>query len=430
MQNMKPTRWIAAVLSCTAFVPAAVDAQAPPVQAPVLLVPARVFTGLEDTTHAGWVVLVQGERIIAVGPRSEVPVPPQAKMVELPGTTLLPGLIEGHTHVFLHPYDETSWNDQVLTEPLSLRTARAVNHLRATLKAGFTTARDLGTEGAGVADAGLKRAVAEGIVPGPRLLISSRAIVATGSYGPKGYASEWEVPQGAQEADGIEGVTRAAREQIGAGADWIKLYADYRWGPNGEARPTFSEAEMHAAVEAATSSGRKVVAHASTEEGMLRALRAGVATIEHGDGGTRAVFAAMAAKGVGYCPTLAATEATSMQRGWKPGEPEPQRMVQKKQAFKLALESGVAICAGGDAGVFAHGTNAREIELLVAWGMRAPAALRAATSVNARLFGLEDRGALRAGLLADLVAVEGDPTQDIGSLRRVRMVVLNGKTVE
>jgi imidazolonepropionase-like amidohydrolase len=425
---MKPTRWIAAVFACAALVPAAARAQSAPV--PLLLVPERVFTGLEDAAHAGWVVLVQGERIAAVGPRAQVLVPPQARVVELPGTTLLPGLIEGHTHVFLHPYDETSWNDQVLTEPLSLRTARAVNHLRATLEAGFTTARDLGTEGAGVADAGLKRAVAEGIVPGPRLLISSRAIVATGSYGPKGYASEWAVPQGAQEADGIEGVTRAAREQIGAGADWIKLYADYRWGPDGEARPTFSEAELHAAVEAAASSGRRAVAHAATEEGMLRALRAGVATIEHGDGGTRAVFAAMAAKGVGYCPTLAATEATSMQRGWKPGEPEPPRMVQKRQAFRLALESGVAICAGGDAGVFAHGTNAREIELLVAWGMRAPAALRAATSVNARLFGLEDRGALRPGLLADLVAVEGDPTQDIAALRRVRAVVLGGKPVE
>ena len=203
--------------------------------------PDRVFLGTEDSARTGWAVLVTGDRIVAVGPRDRIRAPEGSRTVPLPGTTLMPGMIEGHTHLFLHPYDETTWNDQVLMEPLSLRTARAVTHARATLVAGFTTARDLGTEGAGYADAGLKQAIAQGIIPGPRLQIASRAIVATGAYGPKGYAPEWDVPQGAEEADGVEGLTRVARDQIGHGADWVKVYADYRTGPRGEARPTRSE---------------------------------------------------------------------------------------------------------------------------------------------------------------------------------------------
>ena len=395
-----------------------------------LLVPDRVFLGTEDSARTGWVVLVRGQRIAAVGPRAQVRAPERTTVRELRGTTLIPGMIEGHTHLFLHPYDETSWNDQVLKEPLSLRTARAVNHARATLEAGFTTARDLGTEGAGYADHGLKQAIDQGIIPGPRLLISSRAIVATGSYGPKGFASEWGVPQGAAEADGTEGLTRAARDQIGHGADWVKVYADYRWGPNGEARPTFTEAELRTLVEVAASSGRKVVAHAATDEGMQRAVRAGVAMSEHGDGGTAETFRLMAARGVGYCATLAAVEATARHAGWREGQAPTARMLAKRASFRLAIEAGVPLCMGGDAGVYAHGTNAWEAELMVAYGLRAPAALRAATSGNARLFGLDtELGSIRDGLLADLVAVEGDPTADISALRRIRFVMKGGAVV-
>ena len=239
-------------------------AQAPPAPEPdatTVLRPARIFDG--ETTHEGWAVRVKGDRIDAVGPAASVAAP-GAKTVDLPGTTLMPGLIEGHSHLLLHPYNETSWNDQVAHESLSLRVARATNHLRSTLLAGFTTVRDLGTEGAGYADVGLKEAIDRGIIPGPRLLVATRAIVATGTYGPKGYAAEWNVPQGAEEADAAESMARVVRSQIGKGADWIKVYADYRWGPRGEAAPTFSLDELKLIVDTANSSGRPVVAHSST----------------------------------------------------------------------------------------------------------------------------------------------------------------------
>jgi imidazolonepropionase-like amidohydrolase len=390
-----------------------------------VLRPARVFDG--GTMHEGWAVRVRGSRIEAAGPGGSVDAP-GAKTIDLAGTTLLPGLVEGHSHVLLHPYNETTWNDQVAHESLSLRVARATNHLRATLLAGFTTIRDLGTEGAGYADVGLKQAVDQGIIPGPRMLVSTRAIVATGSYGPKGYASEWTVPQGAEEADGIDSMARVVRSQIGHGADWIKFYADYRWGPLPGTHQTFTLESLAIGVQTAHVSGTPVSAHASSVDGMRAAILAGVDTIEHGDGGTPEIFKLMAEKKVALCPTLAAGDAISQYGGWKKGEqPEPQGIARKRASFKAALDAGVTILNGSDVGVFTHGDNARELELMVNYGMPALDALKSATSVAGRVLRMETEiGQVKPGFLADLIAVDGDPANDMPSLRRVKFVMKNG----
>lgn len=390
---------------------------------PILIRPAAVFDGQE--MHAGWSVLVSGDKIAAAG--ANITPPADAQTVDLPNETLLPGMIEGHSHMFLHPYNETTWNEQVTNESLALRTARATVHARKTLEAGFTTARDLGTEGAGYADVGLKQAIEAGIIPGPRLVVATRAIVATGAYGPK-YASELDVPQGAQEASGFDEIRRAAREQIGKGADVVKVYADYRWGSGEPSRPTFAQEELNTLVQTARSAGRPTVAHATTAEGMRRAINAGVETIEHGDEGTPEVFRLMKEKGVALCPTVAAGDAVSRYRGWKKGvEPDPPRMKEKRASMKAAREAGVTFAMGGDVGVFPHGENALEMELLVSeYGFAPLEVLRQATSGNAAIFHLADRGAIRPGLLADLVAVTGDPTREIAALRQVRFVMKGG----
>lgn len=392
--------------------------------AQIILEGDRVFDG--NSFHENWIIVVEGNRISYAGEKDDYK-GNSDQTLSYPGHTLMPGMIEGHGHLFLYPYNQTPWNDQVLKESESYRSIKAAMHAITTLDAGVTSFRDLGTEGAGYADVGLKKAIEDGTIPGPRLMISTKAIVASGSYGPKGFADHVDVPLGAAVADGHDDLLREVREQIGNGADFIKVYADYRWGPDGEARPTFSLEELELIVKTAQSSGRPVVAHASTIEGMRRATLAGVETIEHGDAGNEDVFKLMKDNNVALCPTLAAGDAILQYNGWRKGlDPDPERIIRKKESFKKALEVGVQIVAGGDVGVFEHGENAREFSMMVDYGMKPLEVLKSMTSSNAKILHFKDLGNIQESFLADIIAVKGNPLKDIDALNEVSFVMKDG----
>ncbi|MCK0159931.1 metal-dependent hydrolase family protein [Allomuricauda sp. F6463D] len=394
-------------------------------QSQILLVPERVFDG--TAMHTDWVVAVNENRIAYAGPIDGLKKANSYTKQALTGMTLMPGIIEGHSHLLLHPYNETVWNDQVLKESPVERAVRGVVHAKNSLMAGVTSMRDLGSEGAGYTDLYLKKSIDDGIVPGPRTLMAGPAIVATGAYGPKGFHDGVKVPLGAIPVSGVNEAIKEVRTQLGNGANLIKIYADYRWGKGEPSQPTFLQEEINAMVSAATTAGRYVVAHASTPEGMLRAITGGVETIEHGDGGTLEIFNLMKEKQIAFCPTLAAGDAIEQYNGWKKGiQPDPARVANKKKTFQLALQSGVDIIFGGDVGVFTHGENYRELELMVAYGMDPTKALQSATSVNAKILHFKELGMIKKDYLADIIAVEGNPIEDISKMKHVKYVMKNG----
>ena len=396
-----------------------------------LLLPERVWTGDGDAAHRGWAVLVHDGVIAAAGPVGSVHAPTGTQRIELPGATLTPGLIDLHSHLFLHPYNETLWNDQVLTEPQDYRTLEAAAHAKSTLLAGFTTLRDLGTEGAGYADVSVKRAITEGLIPGPRLFVATRAIVATASYGPgpRGFRPDIDLPSGAQEVSGVDAAMAAVREQAARGADWIKIYGDYRVGPDGSTAPTFTPAELKALVDTAHQIGRPVAVHAASDAGVRMAVEAGVDSVEHGYGASEATFKLLKQHGTAYEPTLTAVESTAEYfEHYVPGKSKPTaRMREAERAFRTALKLGVTIGNGSDVGVFAHGENWREPAAMVADGMTPAQALHAATDVAAKILRQSQHfGRIAPGLAADLVAFTGDPSTQIDDLAHPVFVMKDG----
>ena len=385
----------------------------------------RLFDG--ESIHADWALLVEGNKIVAVGPKQSIKVTEGTISFNYGNATVMPGMIEGHSHLLLYPYNITDWDTQVLKETDAYRTIRATVHAKNTLLAGFTTARDLGTEGAGYSDVSLKKAINDGIIIGPRLLVAGRAIVSTGSYGPKGYDTDQQIMLGAEPADGND-LIRVVRDQIGKGADFIKIYADYRWGINGEDRPSFTLDELKLINEVTRSSGRVMVCHAKSKEAIKRAVLAGAETIEHGDFIDVETGKLMKEHNVTYIPTISAVDAISQYRGWKKGVTEPPaNVINKRKSFKEAIASGVTIGMGGDVGVFPHGENASEMELMVEYGLPVMDALKAATSINARAFHLDDKlGSLKQGFLADVVVVSGDPSKNISDVKKVKFVMKDG----
>lgn len=385
----------------------------------------RLFDG--ESIHTDWALLVEGNKIVTVGPKQNIKVTEGTININYGNATVMPGMIEGHSHLLLYPYNITDWDTQVLKETDSYRTVRATVHAKNTLLAGFTTARDLGTEGAGYSDVSLKRAINEGIIIGPRLMVAGRAIVSTGSYGPKGYDTDQQIMLGAEPADGND-LIRVVRDQIGKGADFIKIYADYRWGINGEDKPSFTLDELKLINEVTRSSGRVMVCHAKSKEAIRRAVLAGAETIEHGDFIDVEMGKLMKEHNVTYFPTISAVDVISQYRGWKKGVTDPPaNVINKRKSFKEAIASGVAIGMGGDVGVFPHGENASEMELMVEYGLPVMDALKAATSINSKAFHLDDKiGFLKQGFLADVVVVSGDPSKNISDVKKVKFVMKEG----
>jgi imidazolonepropionase-like amidohydrolase len=394
----------------------------------------RLVDGRHPAPAVDVTILVEGARIKQVG--AGLAVPPGATVVDLGRATCLPGLIDSHTHILLQgDITAAEYDDQLLKESIPYRAIRATMAARTALEHGFTTMRDLETEGAMYADVDVKTAIERGVIPGPRLFVATRALAPTGMYPLQGYSWELRVPEGVQIADGLDGVRRAVREQVKYGADWIKYYSDRRYFMKDGALHSwvnFTDEEAHAIVEEAHRLGRKVAAHAMGREGILSALGAGVDTIEHGDGLDEETMDIMVRRGVFWCPTIFVGVYVAQGRA-DAGAPIWLTMVElEKHAFARALGKGVKIAYGTDAGGYAWTEpQARELSYMVRYGMTPLQAIESATRVGAELLGREaDLGTIEAGRFADIIAVAGDPLADIAEMEKVRFVMKGGQTVK
>jgi imidazolonepropionase-like amidohydrolase len=388
----------------------------------------RLIDGKSDAPVANALILIEGDKIVSVSPGGTPP--PGVQLIDLSKFTVLPGFADVHTHVLLQgDITEEDYDAQLLKESIPYRAILAARNAHIALDHGFTTLRDLETEGAMYADVDVKKAIANGEVPGPRMQVSTRAMTPTGMYPLLGYSWELKVPTGVQYVDGVDGARKAVREQVMFGADWIKYYSDraYYFGKDGVlySRVNFTDEEAKAIVDEAHRLGKKVAAHAIGSDGIAAALRAGVDSVEHGDGLTDALIDELVKKGVYWVPTITVGAYVAPGRGgnWT-------KMVDlEKTAFQKALKKGVKIALGTDAGGFDwKGLNqAEEFVYYVKYGMTPMQAIRSGTSVPAELLGWADKvGAIEPGKWADIVAVSGDPLADITELERVKFVMKGG----
>jgi imidazolonepropionase-like amidohydrolase len=422
-------RSLGALLAC--LMPLAVLAQTPPPAAPPILIHAgRLIDGRSEAPQRDVGILVEGDRIAAVGPFAEVAARARTpRVIDLARMTVLPGFIDTHTHLLLQG-DPTAeaYNAQLLYQSIPYRAILAARNARLALEHGFTALRDLETEGAMYADVDVKRAVDRGEIPGPRIFAATRALAPTGMYPIVSDNWELELPHGVQPVDGVDGARRAVREQVAHGADWIKFYADrrYYFGADSVLHSwvNFTDEEARVIVDEAHRLGRRVAAHAIGADGIAAALRAGVNTIEHGDGMTDSLLDVLAARGVAWVPTVTVSHYVAGPRGGPWGA-----MVEhQRRAFARALRRGVTIVFGTDAGGFpwTEINQAQEFAYYVQYGMTPMQAIQSATSRAAELLGQPDLGAVAPGMYADLVAVAGDPLRDITELQRVRFVMKAG----
>ncbi len=423
------SRWPAAAFLVMGLVAArALAGQAAPAR--ILIHASRLIDGTSDKVRTDQGILIEGDRITAVGAFADIQKSAgQARLIDLGNRTVLPGMIDAHTHLLLQgDITAEDYDNQLLKESIPYRTIRATAAARTALLNGFTTMRDLETEGAMYADVDLKRAIERGIVPGPRLYVATRAFAPTGMYPLSGYSWELKVPEGVEIVDGVDAIRKAVREQVKYGADWIKVYSDRRYyiAKDGRLRSwvNYTDEEFKAFVDEAHRLGRKVASHAIGWDGIDAALRAGVNSIEHGDGLTPDLIDRMNKQGVYWCPTIFVGAYVAEGRGgiW------PQMVEIERKAFGEALKRGAMISYGTDAGGYAWTENqAQELDYMVRYGMTPMQAIRSATSVAATLLDhADDLGAVAPGHWADLIATDGDPLADIKELQRVTWVMKGG----